>query len=52
MYITEAVIMVRYLPRKESAMKAPTRGERDAVPAHAFTFSAAVATDCPSGPVK
>jgi len=44
--------MVLYLPRKESATNAPNKGSNDAVPAHTFTFSAAVAVDWPNGPVK
>jgi hypothetical protein len=48
----EASMIVRYRPRKESAMKAPNRGRREAVPAHIFTFSAAVAVLCFSGPVR
>lgn len=45
-------MMLLYLPKNESAMKAPTRGERNAVPDQAFTLAAAAAVDCPSGPVK
>jgi hypothetical protein len=33
-------------------MKAPNRGRREAVPAHIFTFSAALAVLCLSGPVR
>jgi hypothetical protein len=38
-------MIVVYLPRKESATKAPNIGSNVAVPAHKFTFSAAVAVD-------
>ena len=51
-YSREAMMIVRYRPRKASAMKAPRRGRSDAVPDQALTFSAAVAVDCPKGPVK
>ncbi|KAJ0804543.1 hypothetical protein HanPI659440_Chr02g0039241 [Helianthus annuus] len=33
-------------------MKASTRGRSEAVPDQMLTFSAAVAVDCPNGPVK
>ena len=48
----EAIMIVRYRPRKESATKAPNRGRREAVPAHILTFLAADAVVCLSGPVR
>ena len=44
--------IVRNRPKNESATKAPKSGRSEAVPYQAFTFSAAVAVDCPNGPVK
>lgn len=44
--------MVRNRPRNESATNAPRSGNSIAIPDQALMFSAAVAVDCPSGPVR